>query len=515
MRALEFLDEASIFTRPEKYSYGHKVRAGTASAKGKALLSAIQKEVPDYDPSEDLEWVEKAPKNSPLVQFGTGNTIRSFKRPNGTYINISGTDSAIQGGMVHAPGQKGSTEGNVGDLSEPILSAAVVAKLIKRGDNKVESIVLDDLKNVLNAAVKSGTTSYKPQDQNRTIADLITFTLAVREPTRLFMQKPEFWPHVEGVANSAVHYANSGQIDRYADHFYKNGKVDEIRVESDGMSDQKGRKTDIKASVNGRDLKNLQISLKAGSSQFGQQGAGSLTTDIESVKGVYQSSVNFFSALGVDLIPPSKPPKTKIEWWKKAYDQAATQLKSLLAGQDAKTEAGVVGKIANMILQHSTKGDDTIRLVKLSKKGVSTVHSFRGLMQKLLANNIDLTVEYRVGTSNSGEPRPEINIKDATSGKSLVKLGYHATGDNKKIWNAITMEPLLADLTTMAKPQKLSPEPGQSSQPDELQQVKNLAGIPDSRNTSTLQGTKITAPGLQNQSSKLKAGKELMGIERQ
>ena len=459
MRAKDFIPEASIFTRSDKYSYGHKVRVGTSSAKGKALYNAVIQRLPDFDPNEDLEWVEKAPSSTPIVQFGTGNLIRYFKRPNGEFLGIAGTDGSIQGGLVHAPGQKGSTEGNVGDLSEPILSAAVVAKLIKRGNNKVEDISFADLQNVLNDAIKSGTSSYKPQDQNRTIADVITFTLAVREPTKLFMQKPEFWPYVQGIANSAVHYANSGQIDRYADYFYKNGKVDEIRVESDGMSDQKGRKTDIKASVNGRDLKNLQISLKAGSSQFGQQGAGTLTTDVESTKGVYQSSVNFFSPLGVELQPPARAPKNKIDWWKKAYDQAAKQLKGLLAGEDARTEAGVVGKIANMIVNHSTKGDETIRLVKLSSKGVSTVHSFRGLMQKLMDENINLTVDYRVGVSKNGEPRPEINIKDGNSGMSLVKLGYHATGDNKKIWNAITMEPLLAELTTMQRPQKPAPAP--------------------------------------------------------
>ena len=518
MRALEFLDEASIFTRPEKYSYGHKVRAGTASDKGKTLVKAIQQVVPDYDPTEDLEWVQSAPKGTPMVQFGKGDTVRSFKRPSGSFINISGTDSAIQGGLVHAPGQKGSTEGNVGDLSEPILSAAVVAKLIKRGNNKVEDITFEDLKNVLNDAIMSGRSSYKPADINKTIADVITFTLAVREPTRIFMQKPEFWPYVQGIADSSVHYANSGQIDRYADYFYKNGKVDEIRVESDGMSDQKGRKTDIKASVNGRDLKNLQISLKAGSSQFGQQGAGSLTGDVQSVKGVYQSSVNFFSPLGVQLTPPKKAPKTKIEWWKQAYDQAAKQLNQLLAGADARTEAGIVGKLANMIVQHSTKGDDTIRLVKLSKKGVSTVHSFRGLMQKLLADNINLTADYRVGTSNAGEPRPEINIKDANSGKSLVKMGYHATGDNKKIWNAITMEPLLADLTTMTRPEKQTPaaQPAaQPAQPDELQQVKNLAGIPAGPHTSTLQGNQFSSPGVRNMHKSLAQSKEFMGANPQ
>jgi hypothetical protein len=524
MRLKEFLPEASIFTRLDKYSYGHKVRVGVSSDKGRALFKAIKQVVPDYDPIEDIEWVEKAPRGTATVQFGKGENLRSFKRSNNSYFNIAGSDSAIQGGLIHAPGQKGSTEGNVGDLSEPVLSAAVVAKLIKRGSNKVENIDIEDLKNVLNDAVFSGTSSYKPTDKNSAIADLITFTLAVREPTKLFMQKPEFWDHVGGIAQSAVHYANSGQIDRYADYFYKNGKVDEIRVQSDGMSDQKGRKTDIEAYVKGEDgqlrsLKNIKISLKAGSSQFGQQGAGSVTSDVTSAKGIYQSSVNFFSPLGIELSPPSKAPTTKIEWWNQAYNQAAQQLSKLLAGDNAKSEAGIVTKIADMIVNHATKGDETVRLVQLSKKGVSAVHSFRGLLQKLISDNINLTVDYRVGKSKTGEPRPEINIKDANSGKSLVKLGYHATGDNKKIWNAITMEPLLAELTTMATKQ---PAPGATTnqtptaaKPDELQNIKNLAGIKSGPNTSTLQGTQFSTPGTRNMNKTLGGSREPMGANPQ
>lgn len=488
MRSREFIKEASIFTRPEKYTYGHKVRVGSSSDKGRALITAIKKIVPNFNADEDLEWVKSGVQGSPIVQFGNGNTVRYFKRPNGEFLGISGTDSAIQGGLVHAPGQKGSTEGNVGDLSEPILSAAVVAKLIKRGDNKVENITVDDLKNVLSDAISTGISEYTPVDKNKTIADKIRFTIAVREPTKIFMQNPEFWNYVQGIAKSAVHYANSGQIDRYADHFYKNGKVDEIRVESDGMSDQRNTKTDIKAKANGKDLKNLQISLKAGSSQFGQQGAGTLTPDIQSVKGVYQSSVNFFSPMGVSISPPTTPPTTKIEWWVQAYEQAVNQLKELLAGQDARTEAGVVGKIASMIVQHSTKGDEKIRLVKLSKTGISTVHSFKGLVQKLISDNINLTVDYRVGKSNNGEPRPEINIKDANSGKSLIKLGYHATGDNKKIWNSITMEPLLSELTTMTKQEPVA---------------KSVAPLPTNAQGLT--------PGVQNQNATLATSKIPMG----
>lgn len=454
MRVQELLSEASIFTRTDKYSYGHKVRA-----KGK-LAQLLQQEIDGFDPNEDLEWIKSAAKNSPVIEFGKGNTPRSFKRPDGTTFTVLGTDSAIQGSLNHAPGQKGSVEGNVGDLSEPVLSAAVVAKLIKRGADSIGDIDEQNVIDTLNAAIHSGDSSYTVRDRNSKIADVIKFTVAVREPTKAFMQRPDFWEMYKKMLPAAVHYANSGQIDRYADYFYKNGKVDSIYIRSDGMSDQRAKKTDIEAFVRDdqtgemRPLKNLKISLKAGSSQFGQQGAGSITSDVLSPKGIFQSSVNFFGPLGITLTPPSRPPKDKISWWKKAYKQTASQLKELLRGEDARSEAGVIAKISSMISYHATKGDDTVRLVQLGRTGVSTVHSFRGLVQKLIANDIDLDVSYREGISKNGEPRPEISIFDRNSKKVLIKIGYHATGDNKKIWNAITMEPLLSELTSMIRPKK-------------------------------------------------------------
>lgn len=485
MRKTDFLIEASIFSKPNQYTYGHKVRVST-SAKGEALLTAIQAVLPDFRPTEDLEWVETFGKKDPiLVRFGKSDDYKIFKRSNGDYLAISGTNSTLQSALNHAPGQKGSTEKNVGDLSEPVLSAAVVAKLIKRGKDSIEDITEQDVIDTLNAAISNAKSSYTVRDKNSKVADIIHFTVAVREPTKIFMQSPNFWESYGKLLPSAVHYANSGQIDRYADYFYKNGRVDAIWVKSDGMSDQRSKKTDIEAYVkdangNVRLLRNLKISLKAGSSQFGQMGAGTLTSDITSAKGVYATASNFFGPLGV-VLPQPKKITEKVTYWTQAYKVAAKQLKSALAGDDAKTEAGVVSKIANLVVYHATKGDDTVRLVQLSKKGISTIHSFANLTSKLQQDNIDLDVSYREGVSNSGEPRPEINIYDKNSKKSLIKLGYHATGDNTKIWNAVTMEPLLAELTTytpikkttaiaaapkqvkpIAQPKKVAPQPTQS-----------------------------------------------------
>jgi len=499
MRIIDVISEASIFTRKDKYTYGHKVRVGVNSAKGNALFQAISAQIPAFDPTEDLEWIKPEsnangvipPKGTPVVQFGTGTTQRHFKRPNNTYLTIAGTDNSIQSGLVHAPGQKGSTEKNVGDLSEPVLSAAVVAKLIKRGHDNVEDITNEDVIHCLNSAIANGENTFTVSDKNSTIADEIKFTISVREPTKLFMQSPEFWETYGPLLPSAVHYANSGQIDRYANYFYKNGKVDTIWIKSDGMSAQKEKKTDIEAFVKKVDgtvepLKHLKLSLKAGSSQFGQQGAGSLTSDVTSTKGVWQSTVNFFGPFGVPIDQPKRAPKSKVEFWVKAYKQAAAHLKSELKGTSARAAAGVISRITNVILHHATKGEPDVRLVQLGRKGVSTVHSFRNLEQKLIAQNIDLTASYREGTSNNWEPRPEINIFDKNSGKSLIKLGYHATGDNKKIWNAITMEPLLAELTTMSVKQKPTVQATPAPQPQQQTQEPEAPVVP-----SILKGPKV------------------------
>ena len=138
------LVEASIFTKPKDYSYGHKVNVAVGSEKGQKLLAAIKQQVPDFDENEPLEWVAKAPAKSPRIMLGRDDNSRYFKRPNGQFLIINGTDKSIQQGLIHAKGEKGSTAENKGDASEPVLSAAVVAKLIKRGANNVEDINITD-----------------------------------------------------------------------------------------------------------------------------------------------------------------------------------------------------------------------------------------------------------------------------------------------------------------------------------------------------------------------------------
>ena len=167
------IKEASIISRPGAYSYGHKVNI-SGSKQGQELLNLIQQKIPDFDPKETLTWVEEI--SGPEIRVGLRNAASmSFERSNGGGFTLVGPTDKIESGLNHAAGAKGSTAENKGDLAEPLLSAAVVAKLINRGANKVGDITLDDLKNTLNKAISSGSQTYKVDDQNSKIADTIEF----------------------------------------------------------------------------------------------------------------------------------------------------------------------------------------------------------------------------------------------------------------------------------------------------------------------------------------------------
>ena len=458
------IKEASIVSGQGRYVYGHKVTIGTKIA-GTILTDLIKQQVPDFNPQETLTWVQNV--NGPKIQVASGSgAAMAFQRPNGQGFTLVGPVAKIESGLNHAAGSKGSTAENKGDLSEPLLSAAVVAKLIKRSSEGVGDITLEDLKNTLNQAISTGSQTYTVTDQNSKVADTIEFKVAIRGPAMQFLQSPDFWTKMAKIADASIHYANSGQIDRYADYFFKNGKADLIKVDSDGLSDQKGRKTDIDAYVRGPDgkmrpLKGLAISLKAGSDTIGQVGGGITKNPFyepkdgskSSVYGVWAAANRLFSPLGIEITRPEGPVTSRTDFWVDAYKQAEAQLKQMLVGADAKKEAGVVMKIGDFVSQQASAGNTDVRLVSLKSTGKSSVHTFKNLANKLSSNDINLDAKLQIGTSKEdGSPRPNLFIYDKNNNEVALKIRYSVAnpGSTKeKVWNPIEMGTLLQKLTTI------------------------------------------------------------------
>jgi hypothetical protein len=454
MRVLDILLEASIFSRANTYSFGHKVKLSSESSKGKIALEKILDAIPDFKPNEELEWVEKAPAKAPRILLGSSSgNERYFKRANGEIFALVGADSSIESVLNHA------NKYNRGDIAEAILGAAISAKLIKRGSDRIGEISADDIRNILKTALKKTNKLliFTVVDKNSQIADKITYSLRLPSGSMDAIRNVKNWPKWEDLFQGAMSYANSADADRYSNYFYKNGKVDEVIITSDGVSGQKDRKTDIVAKVKDptspsgyRDLKNAAISLKADSSKYGQSTAGGLK---QSKEQWLEAAKRLFEPFGITIDMPARNTKDILNFYIGIYKQAADKLNSALAGSSANKETTFVEKVADVIHSHGAGNVPNLRLVNLEKGGYS-LHSFAILKKRLIDNNIDLAAKFAVGPRSG---KPIIYIYDKNSKSVLTAIRFYLT--EKASTSYFEKGDLLHDLTKIEKVKAPVPQP--------------------------------------------------------
>ena len=471
MRAFELLAEASIFSRGT-YSYGHKVAIAINSKSGKKLLDIVQQELPDYGPEEVLTWVENPPANSVTVNFSKSANQRHFLRSNDSGITIVGSDKSIESALNHA-GE--AIKFNKGDIAEGVLGAAITAKLIKRGKERIGDITEEDVRNVLASAVSKAndTLVYEVNDKGSNIADKIVFSIKLNAPSLKIISDKDQWPKFQSLFPSSAHYANSPDAERYSDYFYKNGKVDEVYITSDGLSGQKSRKTDVSVVVKDpatgkvRNLKNVDISLKADSKQFGQIGTGGLTGGYEKWMS---SAKKLFEPFGITMSDVSTKGSKQdiVTFFKAAYIQAGEKLNQELAGANIRKETSFVEKVADVIFHQATLKAPNVRIVNL-EQGAATIHTFASLKQRMLEKGVNLTANTSIGRSGY----PTITIADQNSGKVLVKIRYFSTKLGDKSAHVFEKGPLLHELTILTKEKKKTQPEQPTAAPAEISTDKN------------------------------------------
>lgn len=446
MRFNQFLPEASIFTRGT-YSFGHMVRVAADNKEGKILIDKIQEFAdPDFDPAnETLEWVDKPAdtKDIEIVPFKSSSNVKYFKRANGQIFGIQGGNSSIESALNHA------SKYNRGDIAEGILGAALSAKLIQRGSDRIGDVDLGNIQSVLaNAITKGSALVLRAEDKNSQLADVIEFTLRLPSSSMVAIRDQKNWPRFDDLFSSALEYVNGADIDRYANHFYTNGKVDEIDIISDGVSDQKGRKTDVVARVKNQetgkfeDLKNVDISLKADSNIYHQHSSGGLTKG----KNAWLSSAKaLFEPLGITVDMPTKGANNILTFWIAIYKQVAKKLDQALAGASANKETIFIEKLSTQIAKHATRDNKNLKLLSFFK-GTYSIHSFNILKDRLIKNNIDLAAELKVGPRSG---KPSIEIYDRNSGELLTAVRFYLSESaSTNYWEK---GPLLHELTRIIK----------------------------------------------------------------
>ena len=306
---------------------------------------------------------------------------------------------------------------NIGNIAEGMLGSALFAKLASRVDGTIGEISENNLWSVIDTLKQTKSEEYSVNVKDagqKAVNDRIIYILKLNQADYRDLMNQEKRAVLAKTAASCVKFVNSKLGDEYAKHFYLNGKPDIIKVVTDGLSDQKGRKTDVEVTVTDADTgeqseKVLNLSLKAGATQFGQVGAGTMKPG-KGQRTPIQAAVEIFGRLGVDV---SNLEKVYHDTWatdpgravEGMYKAAANVLQKTLRGSNDSTEYKVVKYVTDFINHHATLGDPSVLLVSLAK-GDYEVSSFAKLEPEL--EKIDLEARYRTGLGNH-----QIDIYDA------------------------------------------------------------------------------------------------------
>jgi hypothetical protein len=172
---------------------------------------------------------------------------------------------------------------NLGDMAEGVVGAAITARFIYKNRNINAQLVYS----VLRALAKSGTTNYpgkkgkqvertfKSANQNPKIMDDVRCFISLAEVNMMALLARNNETMLKEYVDSAVKYANSNNVKKWAKLVYENNRYDKIEVLSDGLGGQKTTKVDVSVKITndkGELLPvDILVSLKAGDvKQFGQ-----------------------------------------------------------------------------------------------------------------------------------------------------------------------------------------------------------------------------------------------------
>lgn len=436
MKTNEFIAEASVMSKPIGYSL--LLSDGAAGQQLKPFLIDA-----GLDPNGEIKVAGFGPKTvDPIIKLGTGDAVVVLADSTGKQFTITGTKGNIEKTFVNV-------QANKGEIAEGILGAAMFAKFVARNAGGIGTITVGDVWNVLYNLKQTGADQYTTtvKDSNKEIADQVTFVLRLKSAPYAAVTDPKQQPNYNELAQSAVAYVNSSHAERYSKYFYTNGKADTIRVISDGVSEEAGRKTDIELEIydhkSGKMKRGkLSISLKVGPvKQFGQVGGIEFKSMLK-LWDYFGINVSNLQSYYEDMA--STDPEGAL---RTMYAKIADYLAKSVDGNNEVEEYDLIKNVTKAINYFATLDDPTVSLVQLTSKGQYKILRFTSMEPKL--RKINLTARY-----NGNKAMPEVEIFDSESNKVLLTVrakNEFKDDGSSYVRNIIEKGPLLDVVASVTK----------------------------------------------------------------
>lgn len=363
-------------------------------------------------------------------------------------IPLETTDSKIKIitiGSLNKPNVKY----NLGDMAEGVVGAAITARFIYKNRNITSKLVYG----VLRALAKSGTTNYpgkkgkqvertfKSANENPKIMDDVRCFISLAEVNMMALLARNNETLLKEYVDSAVKYANSTNVKKWAKLVYENNRYDKIEVLSDGLGGQKTTKVDVSVRITndkGELLPvDILVSLKAGDvKQFGQVSGAEFEKQEELWEQLfgYKSVIKSLKKKYDDLMFVSKKPDEAVYL---VYQKVNQQLNQDLRSNKSED---VIKKLSSAINYFATLNEDYVSLVQVGG-GKTKVYKFDDIYEKLSGR------EYKSNIKMGASGLPTIVISSGNEDliQFRVKQEFKSDG-NPYIRNYVEKLSLLGNL---------------------------------------------------------------------
>ena len=362
-------------------------------------------------------------------------------------IPLETTDSKVKTitiGSLNKPNVKY----NLGDMAEGVVGAAITARFIYKNRNINSRLVFG----VLRALAKSGTTNYpgkkgkqvertfKSANENPKIMDDVRCFISLAEVNMMALLAKNNETMLKEYVDSAVKYANSNNVKKWAKLVYENNRYDKIEVLSDGLGGQKTTKVDVSVKITNDKGElmpvDILVSLKAGDvKQFGQVSGAEFEKQEELWEQLFGYKTNISSL---------KNKYDKLMFTDKKPDEAVflvySTVTKLLARDLRSNPDKVLQSLSKAINYFATLNEENVTLVQVGG-GKAKVYKFDDIYNAISGR--EYTVEIKTGASGL----PTIIIKSGRDSLIQFRVKQEFKSDGSPyIRNYIEKLSLLGDL---------------------------------------------------------------------
>lgn len=338
---------------------------------------------------------------------------------------------------------------NLGDMAEGVVGAAITARFIYKNRRITSQIVYG----VLRALAKSGVTNYpgkkgkqvektfKSANKNPKVMDDVICFISLAEVNMLALLSSKNEKLLKEYVDSAVKYANSNNVKKWAKLVYENNRYDKIEVLSDGLGGQKTTKVDVSVKITNDKGKllpvDILVSLKAGDvKQFGQVSGAEFEKQEEfwnqlfGYKSIIKNLEKKYNQL---MFTDKKPDEAVYMVYNKVNQKLSRDLKSNKSDD-------VLQKLSKAINYFATLNEDYVSLVQVGG-GKAKVYKFDDIYSKISNREYSSSIK----TGSSGLPTIVISSGGADLIQFRVKQEFKSDG-SPYIRNYVEKLSLLGDL---------------------------------------------------------------------